>query len=188
MLLLAIGLLIFLGIHSTRIFASNWREEKIAVIGEQKWKNLYSIVSLVSFVFIIYGYSVARSDADILYVPFDWGRHAALALMFFSFCLLPFNVRSSRLRKITHHPFMLAVVLWSIAHLLANGDGASVLMFGSFLIWALFCWRAASKRNASLPPVAPLVQDVVAVCVAIGLWALFLLFAHKWLFGVAPIS
>lgn len=188
MIFLVLGLLIFLGIHSTRIFALAWREEKISTMGENKWKSIYSIVSAISLVLIVYGYSQAWQTANVIYVPFEWGRSAAIVLMLIAFCLMPFNMRSSRLKKITHHPFLAAITLWCIAHLLANGDSASVVLFGFFLVWALFCWHAASKRKGELPPVAPLVQDLAAVGFGVVIWALFLFIAHEYLFGVAPIS
>ena len=187
MIWLIAGLLIFHGIHSLRMIAPGWRDAQVASMGEGKWKGLYSLVSLFALVLMIWGYSEARPYSDIVYVPPDWGRHLAWLIMLPAFILMTFNMRSSRLRALTHHPFLTAVILWSIAHLLANGDMASVLLFGSFLIWAVFTYRNAVLRNSDLPPVAPLAQDIGAIVAGILLWAVFMFWAHNWLFGVSPV-
>lgn len=188
MYILIIGLVVFLGIHSIRIFAPTYRDVQIEKFGEKKWKGIYSLISLLSLIAIIWGYSLARPDAEIIYVRPDWGPIVTIILMFFAFCLQPFNLSSSRLHKITHHPFMLSVVLWCVAHLISNGDMASIVLFGSFLVWALVDWQSARSRNAPLPPIRPLKTDLVCVTIAIAIWFLFIFVAHEWLFGVPVIS
>lgn len=184
---LIIGLILFHGLHSLRMIVPKWRDAKYAEMGESKWKGLYSLASLIALVMLIYGYSVARPDADIVYVRPDWGPTLAALLMLPAFILMTFNMRSSRLKFITHHPFLLAIILWSLAHLFANGDTASVLLFGSFIIWASFNFASVRKRTVALPPVKPILQDGLAIFGGIVLWAVFLFGLHEWLFGVAPI-
>ncbi|MGB7286346.1 MAG: NnrU family protein [Salaquimonas sp.] len=188
MLWLVAGLIMFHGLHSVRMIAPDWREAQIASMGEGKWKGLYSLLSIVALVLLIYGYSVARQSFTLVYFPPTWGLHPALVLMLLAFVLMTFNMRSSRFRRIVHHPFLAAIVLWSVAHLLVNGDLASVLLFGSFLVWAICNWYVATNRKDPLPPVAPLFHDVAAIIFGIALWVLFIWGAHEWLFGVSPIA
>jgi uncharacterized membrane protein len=188
MIWLVFGLLLFHGLHSLRMFAPAWRDAKYAEFGEAKWKGIYSLFSLIALVLVIWGYSQARFNTSILYDPPAWGVHPAIALMLAAFVLMTFNMRSSRFRSVTHHPFLTAIILWSIAHLLVNGDTASVLLFGSFLVWAIANYHFVRKRGDGLPPVQPLVQDMAAIVFGIVLWAVFLWKAHEWLFGVSPIA
>ena len=188
MIWLLIGLFVFLGIHSVRMIAPDWREAKISTIGLGKWMCVYSLVSTASIVLIIWGYGKAWENNSVLYAPPDWGRHSAWMLMAMAFVLMTFNMRSSRLAPLIKHPFLLSVILWSVAHLLANGDVASVVLFGSFLVWALINRISVSKRGGTLPPVAPLFHDIAAVAVGLIIWALFIWKVHEWLFGVSPIA
>lgn len=186
--ILIIGLIGFHGLHSLRMAAPNLRQKMVLKLGEGPWKGLYSLATLVFLALIIIGYGQAWPDAGQLWNVPSWGSHVAILLMLFAFILMPFNMRSSRFRFITHHPFLLSVILWSVAHLFANADSASVLLFGSFLVWAVINYISVRKRNNPLPPVAPLIADVIAIIAGIGLWVLFIVFAHAFLFGVSPIG
>jgi len=188
MVWLILGLILFHGIHSLRMIAPDWRNAQYEAMGENKWKSVYSLVSIIALVILVYGYSQARLEAGFIYIPPQWGALVAIVLMAFAFILMTFNVRSSRFRKITKHPFLMAIILWSIAHLLANGDTASVLLFGTFLVWAIANYLFVSRRGDPLPPVAPLWQDLAAIIFGLILWVVFITFGHEWLFGVAPIA
>ncbi len=187
MIWLIIGLVAFHGIHSLRMIAPGWRDARVAAMGEGPWKGAYSVVSLLSLLMIAWGYGQARPEADILYVTPSWGRHLAWMLMLPAFVLMTFNLRSSRFAGFTRHPFLTAIILWSIAHLLANGDWASVLLFGSFLVWAIIAYHNNVRRGGSLPTVAPLAQDMAAIVTGIVLWIVFFLWVHEFLFGVSPV-
>src|SRR5690606_1385968 len=129
---------LFLGVHCVRILAPDWRLRRIAAMGEAKWKGLYSLVSLAGLVLLVWGYALARPEAAILYEPATWLRHVAallmvLALISFTAYLLP----AGRLKPVLKHPMLVSVKAWALAHLLANGDLASILLFGAFLAWAV---------------------------------------------------
>lgn len=188
MLWLAIGLIIFHIHHSLKLLVPNWRQARIDAWGKGMWHGLYSVVSVVTLFLVIYGYSIAWQEADYLYILPQWINHLAALLMAFSFCFLLFSYRPSRLAKITKHPAWAAITIWSIAHLLANGDLASILLFGSFLVWALIHWFAAIKTKAPMPTIAPLIQDVATIIIGLCLWGLFVWKVHYWLFGVSPIA
>ncbi|MFK7901595.1 MAG: NnrU family protein [Nitratireductor sp.] len=185
---LLLGLVVFHGLHSLRMLAPNWRQARITQMGEDKWKGLFSLLSIASVALIVWGYSIVRATEEVVYVPFAWGASANIILMFFVFCLIPFNLRSNRLSKITKHPFAIAMLLWSVGHLLANGDLASVILFGSFLVWVVFYLALVRKREDTPNPHAPLWQDIGAVLFSLAIYVFFICKAHAWLFGVSPIG
>ena len=190
--LLILGLVIFLGVHSLRIFAAPWRDATRARLGEGAWKGLYSLVSLAGFVAICWGYGLARQAPVTLWVPPLGMRHAASLLTLGSFILLaaayvPRNVFKAR----WGHPMLLATKLWALAHLLANGTLADVLLFGGFLAWAVMLF-IVSRRNDRVKgttyPAATHTGTAVTVMVGIAAWVLFALWAHALLIGVRPFG
>jgi uncharacterized membrane protein len=190
MLVLVAGLLLFLGAHSTRIVAEDWRAARIARLGEQRWKGLYSLVSIAGFVLLVWGYAIARRDPVVLWAAPTWARHLAALLMLVSFVLLAaYRVPRNHVRAAVHHPMVLSVKVWAFAHLLANNTLADLLLFGSFLTWALLDFRAARRRDraaGTAPPPGTLGGTLVTVGVGVALWALFAFWAHGFLFGVRP--
>lgn len=186
---LIISLVIFHGLHSIRMLAPEWRTRKIAEIGENKWKGLYSLISLLALVFLVWAYSVASSDYIEVYNPPLWGRHLAVLIMLLAFiALMVFNLKPGRLKPILKHPMLLSIKLWAVAHLLANGDLASVLLFGSFLAWAVWNRISVKRRNEPLPGAGPIINDLIAIISGTVLWGLFIWVAHEWLFGVPLVS
>lgn len=188
MMTLVVGLLGFHGLHSIRMVAPRFRQNMIGKLGEGAWKGSYSAATLLFLVIIVVSFRNAQTQSDILWQLPDWGRPVAFLFMLGAFILIPFNMRSSRFRFITHHPFLLAIVLWSSAHLLVRSDAASVLLFGSFLIWALINWVSNKHRGGGIPPVAPLYIDLIAMASGVIAWFLFFMFGHEFLFGVSPIG
>ena len=148
MALMLVGLLIFLGVHSVRVFADGWRVRTIARIGEGPWKGAYALLSLVGFVMIVWGFGLARQQPVLLWQPPASMRHLAALLVLLAFigvaaAYVPGNMIRARL----HHPMVLGVKTWAVAHLLANGRLADVLLFGSFLLWAVVSFIAARRRD-----------------------------------------
>lgn len=192
MAMLILGLVLFLGIHSTRIFADGWRSGMIARLGPMRWKGLYSVLSIIGFVVVIWGFRMARADTLVLWSPPVWARHVAALLMVFSFILLaaayvPRNSIKARL----HHPMVLGVKVWALAHLLANGVAASVVLFSAFLVWAVLSYRAARQRDRAANTVYPPGNAAwTGITVAAGLiaWAVFAMFLHGPLIGVRPLG
>jgi uncharacterized membrane protein len=192
MTLLVLGLVIFLGIHSARIFADGARGAFIAQRGENAWKGLYSVVSLVGFVLIVWGFGVARQQPVVLWASPTWLRHVAALLMLASFVLLvaayvPGNGIKARL----HHPMTLGVKTWAFAHLIANNTLADLLLFGGFLAWAVMVFIAARKRDRAAGTVYPpgrADRTVITVVVGVVGWVAFALWLHTWLIGVRPFG
>jgi len=189
---LILGLLMFLGMHSTRIFAEGWRSQVIARRGEGAWKGLYTVVSLVGFGLIIWGYGQARLAPQVLWASPVWTRHLASLLVLVALVLLaaayvPGNAIKSRL----HHPMVLGVKVWALAHLLANNTVADLLLFGGFLVWAVLDFRSARQRDRAAGTVYPAGRagaTVLTVGLGVLLWAVFAFWLHTLLFGVRPFG
>ena len=187
MILLVVGLVLFLGIHSVSIVAPGWRDSQVAKRGEGPWKGVYSVVSLAGFALLIYGYGLARQAPVVIYSPPVAMRHLALLLMLPVFPLLVAVYMPGRIKTAAKHPMLLAVKFWALAHLLANGNLADVMLFGGFLAWAVADRISLKRRPARAVPgagVSPY-NDWIVVVVGLGLYAATVLFLHRWLIGVA---
>jgi len=190
--ILILGLLLFLGVHSVRILADGWRSRTMARIGERPWKGLYTLVSLVGFALIVWGYGLARAQPVQLWSPPPAMRHVSALLTAIAFILLaaayvPGNGIKSRL----HHPMVLSVQVWALAHLMATGNVAHVVLFGSFLLWAVLNFRAARQRDRLAGTVyAAGRPSATIMAIAIGLlaWALFAFWLHGLLIGIRPLG
>ncbi len=193
---LIVGLVLFLGAHSTRIFAEGWRAGMVARLGEKGWKGLISVLSLAGFVLIIWGYGQARQTPVLVWTPPRGMNHLAALLTLIAFVLLaasqvPRNAIKARLR----HPMVLGVKLWAFAHLLANGTLSALVLFGAFLVWAVLDFRAARGRDRAAavgelpaaPPSSGLVT-VAVVVVGVVAWAAFAFWAHGAWIGVRPLG
>ena len=192
MTVLILGLLLFLGLHSVRIVADGWRSAQLARLGEQRWKGAYSLVAFVGLGLIIWGYGLARQQPQVLWTPPMGMRHASGLLMLFSLILLAAaNVPRNRIKTLVHHPMLLGTQLWAVAHLLANGNVADVLLFGGFLVWALFDLYAAVQRDraAGVAYEGGTAQGtVIAIVAGCALWLLLAFWLHGVLFGVRPFG
>ena len=192
MLYLVLGLVLFLGVHSVRIVADGWRTQMRARLGEGAWKGLYSVASVVGLVLVVWGYGLARQQPVVLWNPPVGMRHAASLLTLIAFVLLaaayvPRNVFKARL----HHPMVLSVKVWALAHLISNGNLADVVLFGAFLLWAVLDFRAARQRDRALGTVyAPGVVGGTLIAVVLGVvaWAAFAFWLHALLIGIAPLG
>jgi uncharacterized membrane protein len=213
MIELIVGLVLFLGAHSVRIFADNWRTQALQKWGEKPFKGVYALLSLLGFYALIVGYGEARLQTVALWNPPVATRHISVLLMVFASILLvaayvPRNHFKARLK----HPMVLSVKVWALAHLLANGNLADVILFGSFLIWAVLNFRAARARDragldALAPPDAPStepalgaaldtsaatlpkpISTLVAVVLGLALWGVFTFVLHAQWIGISPMG
>lgn len=186
---LALGLALFLGIHLTRVVAPHWREAQIARFGDKAWKGVYTLVSLVGFGLIVWGFSQARLQPVVLWQPIRGMNHAAAALVLIAMILMaaayvPRNHFKARLQ----HPMTLSVKVWALAHLIANNTLADVMLFGSFLVWSILVFRAARRRPA--PRLAPprVAGTAATVAAGVALWAFFAFWAHAAWLGISPLG
>jgi len=191
MTLLVAGLVLFLGVHSVRIFADEWRSARIASMGERKWKLVYTALSLAGFVLVVYGYAQARKVTPLLYDPPQWARHVAAALVLIAFVLIAAAyVRGTRIKARVGHPMVLGVKVWAFAHLLANGTLADVVLFGAFLAWAVLDYIASRRRDrvaGVVYPAGPWSRDAIAIAAGAVAWWVFAFLLHGPLIGVRPL-
>jgi uncharacterized membrane protein len=189
MLILILGLIVFLGMHSLRIFAPEWRDERRAAMGDGPWRGVYSLASILGVVLIVWGFGMARGETGYLYDPPGWLRHVALLLMLLAFISFAVSVLPpGRLKPMLKHPMLLSVKIWAVAHLLANGETAAVILFGAFLVWAVADRISVKRRAAPIPAPGPVKWDVIGVVAGVVLYLLFIWKLHQWLIGVAPLA
>ena len=192
MTMLILGLVLFLGVHSVRMVADGWRSAMIGRVGELPWKAVYALLSIAGFVLIVWGFGLARQQPVQLWMPPRGMRHLAALLTLVSFILIaaayvPRNAIKARL----HHPMVLGVKVWALAHLLANGNLAHVVLFGVFLVWAVLNFRAARARDRAAGtayPAGTTAGTLGAVVAGTALWAVFAFWAHGYLIGIRPIG
>ncbi len=190
MAILILGLAIFLGMHSIIIVWPELRARAVQRFGEGVWKTLHGLISLIGLALIIHGFGLARQAPLVLYTPPGFARLAAFLLMLPVFPLAIAAYFPGRIKTAMKFPLLAAVKFWALAHLLANGGLADVLLFGGFLAWAVLN-RISLKRRAPLAirtaPASPL-NDVIAVLLGLAVYALFIGWAHQRLFGVSPLG
>jgi uncharacterized membrane protein len=192
MTILILGLVIFLGLHSTRIISEGGRERAIARLGEGPWKGVYSLVSVIGFVLSVWGFARARYDAPLLWTPPPGARHITMLLMLVALILLAsYLFKRSHIAVIAHHPMLWAVVLWSAGHLFASGSAADLVLFGAFLVWSaadLASSYARDRRNGVVYPEPQFAATAGAVVAGLVVYALLIGGLHLWLFGVSPLA
>lgn len=193
MMALILGLVIFLGVH---LLPTNpaLRDGLVARFGIGGYKAIFAILSLAGFIITVLGYHKMQlhpGKNPILYDPPVWMRHITLALMLPAMILLVASNVPSRIRNAVRHPQLMALKLWSLGHLLANGDLASLLLFGSFLAYAVYDLVSVKKRGALGPlgtrQPGSIMNDVLVVVIGVALYAALLFGGHQWLIGVAPL-
>ncbi len=192
MTLLVAGLLIFLGMHSTRALSDGFRSRMVTRLGLGPWKAVYALVSLVGFVLIVHGWSAAKAETVLLYATPAWTRHVASLLVLPAFILLPAAyVPGTRIRARIGHPMLLATKFWAASHLIANGLLHEVVVFGAFFAWAVFAYVAArrrDRRDGVVYVTGPVARDLTVLAVGIVAYAVFAFWAHGVLFGVVPFA
>ena len=186
------GLLLFLGVHSTRVFANDWRNRTLARMGEKPFKGIYALLSLAGFLLLLWGYGQARQQGVMLWNPPVFTRHLAAVLTLAAFVLLTAAyVPGNQIKAKLHHPMVLGTKVWALAHLLANGSLASTLLFGGFLLWSVLLFAASRRRDRREQTVyAPGNAKATAVTVAVGgvAWAVFAFWLHRLVIGVSPFG
>ena len=189
---LIVGLVLFLGVHSVRVFANDWRTRTLVRMGEKPFKGIYALVSIAGFALLVWGYGQARQQGVMLWIPPVANRHAAALLTLVAFVLLAAAyVPGNQIKAKLHHPMVLSTKVWAFAHLLANGSLADTALFGSFLVWSVLLFAASRKRDRREQTVyAAGTVGATAITVAAGVvaWAVFAFWLHRVLLGVSPFG
>lgn len=178
------GLAVFFGAHLFTTFARRPREALVRRLGAGPYKGLYSLISIAGFVMIVRGWP--HADATVLYVSTYWFVHVTYALMLIALVLLASAyLPKGRIAAAAKHPMLAAVKIWAFAHLLVNGDVRSLILFGSFLAYAVIDRIAVKRRGEPTPTAGPVVNDLLAIVVGAGAWAAIFFFLHPYIAGVA---
>jgi uncharacterized membrane protein len=187
MVLLIAGLLLFFVPHSVSIVAPQWRDRMALHLGVGKWKAISGLLSAVGFVLLVVGFAQARRAPILLYVPPAWLHHVTFLLMLPVFPLLFAAYLPGRIQRAAKHPMLAAVKLWATAHLLSNGTLADLLLFGSFLVWAVIDRISLKRRvQADIARAAPSrLNDPLALLLGLLLYGLTIWRLHALLIGRA---
>lgn len=192
MSVLILGLVVFLGVHSLRIFADGFRARQIARLGEMPWKGLFALVSLVGLVLIVWGFGLARQQPVQLYAPPVAMRHINALFTLVAFVLVAAAyVPRNHLKASIGHPMLAGVKVWALGHLLATGMLHDVVLFGAFLAWAVVDFVVSRRRDRTAAvryPSGTLAGDFGAVVAGVVGWAAFAFWLHGWLIGVRPFG
>ena len=191
LLVMILGLALFLGVHTVSMQRA-LRAQIIASMGAGGFKIVYSLASAAGLALIIWGFARYRATGwiDIWHPPVAF-KHIAVALMLPAVILVVASYVRGRIYTTLKHPMLTGVKLWAAAHLLANGDLGSIVLFGSFLAWAV-CDRISLKHrsDAGAPPIPVGGPGNDLIAVAVGLVAyLALAFAfHPVVIGVPVVG
>jgi uncharacterized membrane protein len=191
MSILILGLVLFLGIHSLRIFADPWRTMQTKKIGEQKWKGICSLIALIGFILIIYGYRQS-SPSFTIWSPPLWTWHITAALTLIAFILLAAaQVPKNGIKAKVKDPMVLGVKTWALAHLISNGSLVGIILFGSFLVWAILDFKSCRRRRSNsldAPTETSLMMTIATYTIGIAAWFIFAIYIHQTLFGISPFG
>jgi uncharacterized membrane protein len=199
---LILGLVLFLGAHSTRIFADAWRTRTLEAWGEKPFKAVYALVSLLGFYGLIVGYAEVRLEPVFLWQPPIATRHVSLLLMLFASVLLVATyIPANHFKVRLGHPMVLSVKVWALAHLLSNGNLADLLLFGAFLAWSVMNFKSARARDRAkaeiqaqmsgqtAPSTLPKISaTLIAIAGGAVLWGLITFVLHAQVVGVSPLG
>ncbi|MGH8495638.1 MAG: NnrU family protein [Gammaproteobacteria bacterium] len=192
MALLILGLLIFLGAHSTRLVAEGWRQRQLARFGTGRWKAMMAAVSIVGFVLLVWGFGLARQQPTLLYVPPTGLRHVNELLTVIAFVLLAAAyVPRNHFKAALGHPMTTAIVVWATGHLLVNGMLHDVLLFGAFLAWAAINLAVSRRRDRAAGIIhaqGTLGGDALALLIGIAAWVAFAFWLHARWIGADPFA
>lgn len=186
MLILIAGIVVFLGAHSFTTLRTT-RLALIAAVGANPYKGLHSLVSLTGFALIVWGFSRYRAEGlSSVWTPPSWTGHVTIVLMWFAFvALAAMNPAPGRIRGWLRHPMLVAIKIWALAHLLANGDLGGMVLFGSFLAWAVFDRIAVKRRGDFGASRTRSFTGADAITLGVGTVAyVAMIFLHPILIGV----
>lgn len=192
MWMLVLGLLIFLAVHSLRMFADDFRARMIARHGANTWRAVFSLASIGGFVLIVWGFGLARQHPVLLYSPPMAMKHANSLFTVLAFVLVAAAyVPRNHIKAKLGHPMLAGIKLWAFGHLLATGFLHDAILFGAFLIWAIADFAVSRRRdrlNNVARPTGTISGDIATVAFGVAAWAVFAFWLHLRWIGVNPLA
>ena len=178
--LLILGIIIFFSIHLVAILPI--KNILINRLGENKYKGLFSLIALVGLLIIIYGFS--RADFYPIWDPLPYSKEIALALMPISMILLAAANIQTNIKKFIKHPMLIGILIWSFVHLIANGDLRSIILFGSFGLYALIDIFFSKKvLTTNIEAKYTLSKDIMVIIIGLVAY-LIIVYYHQFIAGV----
>jgi uncharacterized membrane protein len=202
--MMILGLILFLGSHSLPIFAPATRRAWTQRLGQNAYKLVITVVALIGLVLIVKGHDNALDSITWGWTPPIFTKHIAVLLMLFACIFLVSSlVPNNHIKAKFKHPMVLSVKVWAFAHFIANGEGANVILFGCFLVWAVLDFRSARQRDresqesgqvdsgantlTASTAMPKLSRTVLSIVLGVVIWAALLVYLHNFLFGVYPL-
>jgi uncharacterized membrane protein len=191
LIIMILGLVLFLGAH-TLTTQREARASFIDMLGEGGYKIVYSLVSIAGIALIAYGFARYRAESwtDVWYPPVAF-KHITVALMLPAVILVVASYLRGRIYTAVKHPMLVGVKLWAAAHLIANGDLGSIILFGSVLAWAVYdriSLKSRSDSGAPPIPVGGVGNDALAVVIGIIAYVALAFAFHPVVIGVPVIG
>lgn len=187
MAILLLGVVLWTVVHLYPSLAPAQRAAFVKEYGEKPVKGAVAMLLIIALALIVIGWQRMFFTGGNIYFPPRWGWHLNNLLMLVAFVLLGAGHSKSNIRRFIRHPMLTAVILWAVAHLLANGETRSVILFGGMLVWAVLAIVLINRRDGAwvVPPPSPRRTDLIHLGVSVVLF-LVVAFIHPWLFGVSP--
>jgi len=179
------GMGLILAVHAIPMWP-NQRAAIVKKLGVILYQALFALISIAGLFLIVRGFGSAGT-VTLWEPPLSWSRHATFLLMLPVFPLLVAAYLAGQVRRFVPHPMLMAVKLWAVAHLISNGDLASLLLFGGFLAYGVVNLISIKRRQRAkgvVPKSGPLRNDVIAVAIGLALYAGMLFWGHGALIGV----
>jgi uncharacterized membrane protein len=190
MLVLILGIVVFLGVHTLATLPAA-KAGLVERLGARPFKGLFSLIAVTGLALIVWGFARYRGDGlVVLWTPPEWTRHITIGLMWFAFVALAcMNPAPGRIRGWLRHPMLVGVKIWALAHLLANGDAGGMLLFASFLAWAIYDRISLKRRgDAGAERIRSFTRaDAIALVVGTLAFAA-MIYLHPLLIGVQVIG
>ena len=185
MIKLVLGVLLWSGTHFFPALAPDARKSLVGKLGENGYKGLFLVAMVLAIYLIISGWKA--TVPEFLYIPPTWGRHATSLLVLAAFILFSASHGQNNIKRLVRHPQLRSVALWGVAHLLANGESRSIVLFGGLALWAVVEIVLINRREGAWtrPEPAPIKKDVIAVVAGVVVYGIVAA-THQWLFGFSP--
>ena len=187
MLLLIAGLVMWSGLHFIPTLAISFRTRQLESLGNNKYRAIFSILIVISIVLMVFGW---RSIEPVhIYSPPAWSTPVTGLLVLVAFILFSAAHSKTIIRRIIRHPQLTGLVIWSISHLLSNGDSRSLILFGTLGAWAIAEIFLINKRDGEWikPESGTIKSEILMLAKGIGMFVIFVV-AHPYIAGVPVVA
>ena len=182
---LTLGVLLWSITHLMPAAFSGLRKGLLSRLGENGYKGVFTLLMVLAIYLVISGWKATVPET--VYVPPLWGRHVTALLMLAGFVLFFAPYPPNNIKRALRHPQLTGVACWGIGHLLANGEGRSIVLFGGLALWAIIEMVAINRRDGAWTPPTAVARKNDIILIAAGLVAYIVVAAaHQWLFGFSP--